>query len=239
MAQRSHASPARFPAENSSLQQHGRQLLPPDKPAQQQPQEVAKPVRNQTQTHVVVQLLCYIGLFTAGLIFVSDMQLRHFPEHFTTSLWTPHLKGATPLPIGAKGHAHWMWHVYGYMLTVRSVSAVLCICVYQSACLHQAHMFVASALPCHIIKWYVCIAEARLDAFIHVRYPNMDHHVLSQSYLALSDASLVLYCSFETEIQWHCCRVLTLHPTLACGGTSLQKCSPAGRYPLRLCSALP
>lgn len=127
IAKRNSASPACFFAENSSFQQHNGSLLQPDKPAQQQQEDIAKPVTKQGQMHTVVQLLCYMGLFTAGLIFISDMQLRHFPEHFATSLMASHIKDASSLPLGAKASAHWTWHVYGYMLTVGSFSAVLCI----------------------------------------------------------------------------------------------------------------
>ncbi|KAL3134128.1 hypothetical protein ABBQ32_008548 [Trebouxia sp. C0010 RCD-2024] len=103
-----------------AISSHG--SLPADKHKLQQPdmpllhQRVAKPVLSRNKPHIVLQLLSYTALFTLGLLVLSDMQLRHYPEHFTTSLFKTRVQGATPLPLGTQSPVHWTRHVYGYML---------------------------------------------------------------------------------------------------------------------------
>lgn len=105
-----------------AISSHG--SLPADKHKLQQPdmpllhQRVAKPVLSRNKPHIVLQLLSYTALFTLGLLVLSDMQLRHYPEHFTTSLFKTRVQGATPLPLGTQSPVHWTRHVYGYMLMV-------------------------------------------------------------------------------------------------------------------------
>ncbi|MCJ1242795.1 hypothetical protein MMC14_010804 [Varicellaria rhodocarpa] len=90
-------------------------------------QDNAKPASNQNKAHIVLQLLCYFSLFIAGLILLSDMQLRHYSEHFITSLFAVPVQKAVPLPLGTNAPMHWTWHVYSYMLTVSSSTVVLLV----------------------------------------------------------------------------------------------------------------
>ena len=118
--------------------------LPAGKPKAQQAdipllqQGVLKSVPSPHKTHIVFQLLCYTALFTLGLLFLSDMQLRHYPEHFTTSIFMAPVQGETPLPLGTTAPMHWMRHVYGYMLMVSHAAYIAC----------AQHVFLNTMQPC-------------------------------------------------------------------------------------------
>ena len=68
-------------------------------------------------------VILYCALFLACLVIMSDIQLRHYPEHYEMScaqlffprpIETPNLSR----PVGACASAHWTRHVYGYMFCV-------------------------------------------------------------------------------------------------------------------------
>lgn len=100
------------------------QLPPPNVPSLKQVNSKSILSSHNTHTVLVLQLVFYTVLFTLGLLFLSDMQLRQYPEHFTTSLFTMSAPSETPLPLGTQGATHWVWHVYGYMLKVRVLAYV-------------------------------------------------------------------------------------------------------------------
>jgi len=146
------------PEKAAKEQQHGSpDVLQPAKQSMQKP-----------KTRVTCQLLCFFFMFILGLLLLSEMQLRHHLEHFTTStlgsLGRPQATKQQSLPLGASKCQHWTQHVYGYMLTVRC----------------------AVAPP----------------------------KALSSTFRGVFDA----------------CRAQIPHPTLACGGTSLQRCFLAGEH---------
>ncbi|DBA81379.1 TPA: hypothetical protein ACH3X2_006978 [Trebouxia sp. C0005] len=126
----------------------------------------AKQSMQKQKTRVTCQLFCFFFMFMLGLLLLSEMQLRHHHDHFTMStlgsLGRPQASKQQSLPLGASKSQHWTQHVYGYMLTVRSVAPKA-----LSSTLRDA-----------------------LDA----------------------------------------CRVQIPHPTLACGGTSLQRSFLAGEH---------
>lgn len=122
-------SPVNLHADTTKLQL-------PDMPSQ--PQGISKSIASPHSRHIVLQLVSYTALFTLCLLSLSDIQLRHYPEHFTTSLFTTPAQAEIPLPLGTKGATHWVWHVYGYMLKVKhaSISSLLInmCCKQQRSC---------------------------------------------------------------------------------------------------------
>ena len=131
-APHTHQSPVKLHADTTNLQV-------PEMPSL--PQSASKSLSSPHKTQIVLQLVSYTAFFTLGSLCLSDMQLRHYPEHFTTSLFTMPRQGATPLPLGTKGATHWVWHVYGYMLKVRHAS--ICSLLINMCGKHQHFCFIA------------------------------------------------------------------------------------------------
>lgn len=145
----------------------------------------AKQSLQKQKTMVTCQLICFLLIFIISFLLLSELQLKHYPEHFASSmlatLGRPQESTQETLPLGVPETRHWTQHVYGYMLTVR--------------------LFLTASWALHLIM-YMLIAAAT----------------------------------------WRCglmCRVQTPHPTLACGGTSLPRCSPPGEHLSSASSAVP
>ena len=83
----------------------------------------AKQAAQRQKYKFVIHFICFFCMFSAGLLLLSEMQLRHYPEHFTSSIFATssvsQINLQPTLPLGASQPMHWMRHVYGYMLTVR------------------------------------------------------------------------------------------------------------------------
>ena len=74
-------------------------------------------------------VILYCTLFLACLLLLSDIQLRHYSEHYKTScvkLVSPSPVLQHSRPVGAHAPIHWTRHVYGYMFWVRQSPAQVC-----------------------------------------------------------------------------------------------------------------
>ena len=91
---------------------------------EQQPLIKCQPTKQSIQAQkarVVIQLILFFCIFLAGLLLLSEMQLRHYPEHFTSSIFSrsDNITQTAAMPLGASEPMHWTRHVYGYMLKVK------------------------------------------------------------------------------------------------------------------------
>ena len=94
--------------------------VPPPSGGKQSTSTLQTPVRQKLHRAAQPVLLCFC-FFLACLLFLSDIQLRRYPEHWQTSFLRFMLPCPGPKsnrPVGTPAPVHWTRHVYGYMMWV-------------------------------------------------------------------------------------------------------------------------
>lgn len=103
-----------------------------DKLSQVDKQQTKQQAGSATAKQLCMQFVSSLCLFAVCLLLFSDIQLRPYSDHFTTTIFNntsaAHGKAHNSLPLGAPETMHWTQHVYGYMLTVRA------LCLRLSGC---------------------------------------------------------------------------------------------------------